>query len=131
MKHTIRFLTAILVFILSISACISDANGRTLTADNAGQTIDMNVGDIINIELEGNPSTGYTWEVAEMDKTVLKPVGDTEFETANDLVGASGVLILRFEAISTGETPLILVYQRPWEQDIPPEEKFEVRLVVK
>ena len=131
MKRTIGLLTAFLVFIVLVSSCSSDENGRTLTVENAGQTIEMNVGYIFSVELEGNPSTGYTWEVAEMDTALLKQVGETEFETDNDLVGASGVLILRFEAIGTGETPLNLIYHRPWEENIPPEETFEVSLVVK
>ena len=131
MKRTIGCLTAFLVLIVSLSACSSDADDRTLTAENAGQTIELNVGDKFSVELEGNPSTGYTWEVAEMDTALLIQVGETEFETDNDLVGASGVLILRFESIGTGETPLHLVYHRPWEEDIPPEETFDVSLVVK
>lgn len=131
MKRTIGLLTAFIVLIVLVSACSSYENGRTLTDENSGQTIEMNVGDIFTVELEGNPSTGYTWEVAEMDTALLKQVGETEFETDNDLVGASGVLILRFEAIDTGETALNLVYHRPWEEDIPPEETFEVSLVVK
>jgi inhibitor of cysteine peptidase len=131
MKRTIGLLTAFLVLIVLVGACSSEENGRTLTVENAGQTIEMNVGDIFTVELEGNPSTGYTWEVAEMDTALLKQVGEMEFETDNDLVGASGVLILRFEAIGPGETALILVYHRPWEEDIPPEETFEASLIVK
>ena len=131
MKYTIGFLTAFLVLIVSVSACSSGANGRSLTAENAGQTFEMNVGEPFSVELEGNPSTGYTWEVADMDTAVLKQVGETEFETESDLVGASGVLILRFEAIGSGETELNLVYHRPWEEDVPPEETFEVSVVVK
>lgn len=131
MRLSIGFLTAFLVLVVSASACSSGANGRTLTAENAGQTITLNVGDTFSVELEGNPSTGYTWEVAEMDTAVLKQVGETEFVTESDLVGASGVLKIRFEAIGRGETSLNLVYHRPWEEDVPPEEIFEVSVVVK
>ena len=131
MKYTIGFLTAFLVLIVSVSACSSGANGRTLTAENAGQTIDMNIRESFSVELGGNPSTGYTWEVADMDTAVLIQVGETEFDSESDLVGASGILILRFEAIGSGETPLNLVYHRPWEEDVPPEETFEVSVVVK
>jgi inhibitor of cysteine peptidase len=119
------------MLIVFISACSSDANGQTLTAENAGQTIEMNVGDTLSVELEGNPTTGFTWEVAEMDLSVLKQIGETEFETDSDLVGAGGVLTLRFEAIGSGQTTLKLVYHRPWEQDVPPEKTFEVHLVTK
>ena len=131
MKRTIGFLTVFLVLIVSISACSSGANDQTLTAENAGKIIEMNVGDTFSIELEGNPSTGYTWEVADMDIAVLKQVGETEFETESDLVGASVVQVLRFETIGRGETALNLVYHRPWEEDVLPEEIYEVSVVVK
>ena len=131
MKRTIGFLVTFLVLILSASACSSGSNDRTLTAKNAGKIIEMNVRDTFSVKLEGNPSTGYTWEVAEVDTAVLKKVGETEFETESDLVGASGVLILHFEAIGRGETPLNLVYHRSWEEDVPREETFEISVVVK
>jgi inhibitor of cysteine peptidase len=124
-------LSVFLALISVVSACSSGASGRTLTAEDAGQTIEMNIGDTLSVELEGNPSTGYTWEVAEMNASVLKQIGETEFETDSELVGSGGVLILRFEAIGSGQTPLKLVYHRPWEQDAPPEETFEVSIIVR
>jgi inhibitor of cysteine peptidase len=131
MKRTRRLLTAFLVLIVFACACSSDSNERTLTTENAGQSIEMSVGETFSVELEGNPTTGFTWEVAKIDPAVLKQVGETEFESQSDLVGAGGMLNLHFEVIGKGETELQLVYHRPWENDIPPENTFTTIINVK
>jgi inhibitor of cysteine peptidase len=125
-----RFLTAGLLMILA--ACIS-AGGRPvmLTEENSGQSIDINTGQQLVISLEGNPTTGYTWEVGSMDEAVLKQIGEPEFKSSSGALGAGGVMILQFQAISEGDTALRLVYHRPWEQGIAPEKTFEVNVVVK
>jgi len=131
MNRTHRMLAAILVLIVFACACSSDTNERTLTAENAGQSIEMSVGETFLVELEGNPTTGFTWEVAKIDPAVLKQVGKTEFESQSDLVGAGGVMILHFEVIGNGDADLQLVYHRPWENDIPPENTFTTIINVK
>jgi inhibitor of cysteine peptidase len=125
-----RFLTAGLLMILA--AC-SSAGGRPvmLTEENSGQSIDINTGQQLVISLEGNPTTGYTWEVGSMDEAVLKQIGEPEFKSSSGALGAGGVMILQFQAISEGDTALTLVYHRPWEQGIAPEKTFEVNVVVK
>jgi inhibitor of cysteine peptidase len=131
MKRTHRLLTTFLVLIVLASACSSDTKELTLTAENAGQSIDMSVGETFSVILEGNPTTGFTWEVAKIDSAVLKQVGETEFESESDLMGAGGVLILHFAVIGTGEAELQLVYHRPWENDISPENTFSTIIRVK
>jgi inhibitor of cysteine peptidase len=71
------------------------------------------------VRLEANPSTGYVWEIAEMDGTVLREVGTGEFEPGSTLLGASGTLTRRFEAVGPGQGKLFLVYHRPWEKAEP------------
>ena len=102
-----------------------------LTEENSGQSIDINTGQQLVISLEGNPTTGYTWEVDSMDEAVLKQIGEPEFKSSSGALGAGGVMILQFQAISEGDTALRLVYHRPWEQGIAPEKTFEVNVVVK
>jgi len=82
------------------------------------------------ISLEGNPTTGYTWEVAEMDGGVLRQVGESEFEPESDAIGSGGVQILRFEPVNNGQTDLELVYHRSWE-DKEPVETFSIQVVVR
>jgi len=102
-----------------------------LTEADAGSTVEVSSGDTLAVTLEGNPSTGYIWEVAPGSLTVLEQVGEAEFDASADLPGAPGKLTLRFKAVAAGEQPLRLVYHRPWETDVAPVDTYEVRVVVK
>ena len=101
-----------------------------LTEKDAGSTVDMKVGDTLQVMLEGNPTTGYDWEMASGDEAVLEQLGASTFKADSDLVGAGGQVTLRFKAVAAGQTTLQLVYHRPWETDEPPAETFEVTVIV-
>ena len=131
MKSIFKLFLLILILNISLSACNTGSNANTLTAADAGKTIEMSTGETFAVELEGNPTTGYAWEVDEINPAVLKQVGEPEFKAESDLVGAEGIVILHFEAIASGDTPLKLIYHRPWEEDVPPLEIFEVGILVK
>jgi inhibitor of cysteine peptidase len=125
-----RFLLAGLLLVLA--ACSSTGgNPLMLTEKNDGQNVQMSNGQQLVVTLEGNPTTGYTWEVDTIDQAILKQIGEPEFKASSGALGAGGLMTLQFQAVSQGETPLRLVYHRPWEQDIAPEKTFEVNVVVK
>ncbi len=52
-----------LLFALAFTSC--SGIGDTLTEKNNGGSIDMEVNDLVNIELESNPTTGYGWFLSE------------------------------------------------------------------
>jgi inhibitor of cysteine peptidase len=120
-----------LVVVLSLSACASTPGSSLLTEKDAGKTVEIARGEILEVVLRGNPTTGYLWEMVSGDPTILRPIGKPEFKPERAAVGAGGVLTLRFEAASAGRTGLELAYRRPWEKDVPPIETFEVTVVVK
>jgi inhibitor of cysteine peptidase len=125
-----RFLLAGLLLVLA--ACSSaGGNPLMLTEKNDGQNVQMSNGQQLVVTLEGNPTTGYTWEVDTIDQAILKQIGEPEFKASSGALGAGGLMTLQFQAVSQGETPLRLVYHRPWEQGIAPEKTFEVNVVVK
>jgi inhibitor of cysteine peptidase len=102
-----------------------------LTAKDAGGTVEMKVGDTLQVMLEGNPTTGYDWEMAPGDEAVLEQLGASTYKADSDLMGSGGQVTLRFKAVAAGQTALQLVYHRPWETDEPPAETFEVTVTVK
>jgi inhibitor of cysteine peptidase len=98
--------------------------------------VDAEVGQTYFVKLEGNPTTGYEWEVAEANPQFLQIIGETEFEpnvseSGEDLVGSGGVFTFRIETINEGETSLKLVYRRPFEEGADPLRKFQVRIRVR
>jgi inhibitor of cysteine peptidase len=105
-----------------------------LSAEDSGARAELDAGDLLVVTLESNPTTGYAWEVSEVDKAVLAQVGEAEFQEAaqegEQLVGAPGVQTFRFVA-ARGETTLALVYRRSWEKDVEPLQTFTVEVVVR
>jgi uncharacterized repeat protein (TIGR01451 family) len=103
------------------SAAPAGADDEMVSLDEAdnGGTVDLRGGQELVIDLEGNPSTGYVWEVALVDDAVLQRVGQFEFEHYSDAIGSAGRQTLRFRAAGEGQTDLVLAYRRPWEDAAP------------
>ena len=91
-----------------------------------GAAIQVSAGSRFAIELEGNPSTGYTWE-AHVDSHHLELLGQ-EFEPYGFGIGVAGLEILSFRAVAAGETVIRCEYRRPWEQESRGEKQFRVAI---
>lgn len=130
MARKTLFLVALAAMVILITGCSS---GQTqLTAADNGKTVEVRAGNQITIVLEGNPSTGYTWEAKDLDASMFQQVGETEFKSGNPgLVGAGGTLTLTFKALKSGSATLTLVYHRPWETGVEPQNIFVVTVTVK
>ena len=107
----------------------------SLSAKDRGGQVEVDVGQVLVLTLESNPTTGYSWQVVEAEDSVLRQTGEAEFKETSEQdpapLGAGGVEIFRFEAVGAGETRLELVYHRPWEEGVEPLETFSVRVVVR
>jgi inhibitor of cysteine peptidase len=101
----------------------------TVTEADAGKTIRLHPGDALVVTLDGNPTTGYMWEREPSEDGVLVQVGEPAFQPASDALGASGKVLLHFEAKAKGETTLNLVYHRSWESEAPVK-VFAVTVIV-
>ena len=98
--------------------------------DNGSQ-IKLNKGQMLVITLEANPTTGYTWEVAELIANDLRQVGEIEYNPESNKLGSGGVQTLRLDAVNVGQTSLKLVYHRPWEKDVEPLKTFSLQVVIR
>jgi inhibitor of cysteine peptidase len=131
MAVSISVLTAILAVVVMAGICgCSAQSALALEGADDGREVTLQKGQTLTIKLEGNPTTGYSWEVVESEGAIVQQVGEPEFEADSDLLGAPGTQTLRFEAVETGQMELKLVYQRPWETDVEPLETFTVQVTV-
>lgn len=72
------------------------------------------------IELEANPSTGYTWDVAtEGDSVALYAIETVLAEETKQLPGAPVTQRYVFNINNVGTTTLTFAYARAWEQKTP------------
>jgi predicted secreted protein len=95
------------------------------------QGVGLEVGDILEVVLPANLSTGYLWEVGFYDQSVLNPYGEPEFFSTSTNPGTEESQKLHFEAIGEGETELVLVYQRSFEEQDVNQRTFQVDVTVK
>jgi len=102
-----------------------------LTEADAGRLFELRVGDTLEVTLLGNPTTGFQWEVSEINSAILEPIGEPKFEPSSNAVGSGGNVTLRFEAVGTGQTELKLIHHRPFEENVPPIQTFEVTITVR
>ena len=84
------------------------------------------------IELEGNPTTGYTWVYTMSPEGIVHEVSNqyTASKTGERVVGSGGKFVFTFEAIAEGEAELVFSYLRPWEEGIPPVEAVIYKAIV-
>jgi inhibitor of cysteine peptidase len=125
-----RSLIALAASMAAIVATRPDDTGElpALNLDDHGADTRLSPGESFTIELEGNPSTGFTWEVTEVDRWVLTAVGEPRFTPSDRLMGG-GTVRFRFAAVQAGETTLVLSYRRPWSPNSPLQ-TFRLRVVV-
>lgn len=101
-------------------------------ADDGGQA-ELEMGQILVVTLESNPSTGYHWEISKITNSLLVQLGEPEFKPADTtempMVGTGGWEIFRFKAVRAGQTTLELVYHRSWE-DAEPLKNFTIQVNV-
>ena len=121
-----------LLILLTALAGLLSACGQPLamTDVNDGEAVAIEVGQELEVSLPANPSTGFGWTIVIDDPSVLEQVGESEFVSeSEELVGAGGVLTMRFVGLAQGSTRLRLDYERPFE-DVEPEDSFFLDVTV-
>ena len=132
MKRLPILLLIIVLAALAISAYIArNPSVIRINEADAGKTIELSTGDTLELSLEGNPTTGYTWEVLS-GQALLEQMSEVEFSAASQqLVGSSGQMLFKFEAVAAGETILEMAYLRPFERDVEPLQSYSINIFVK
>ncbi len=103
----------------------------TLTAADTDQTKALTVGEAVQIELAGNATTGYRWEVQAIEGTAVRHEETLYEPEQTDRVGSGGLFVVKFTAVEAGAATVQLAYRRPWETDAEPAETFTATFNVK
>ena len=136
--HLISYFVSLTTLLaLPLAGCIT-ASSKTvqpddvqLTDTNNGGQVTVKVGQTINLQLESNPSTGFGWEVSQVDTTLLAQKGDKTYAPASQnksVAGGGGWEYFHFTVQQKGETTLKLIYHRSWEKGVEPAQTFEVKI---
>jgi predicted secreted protein len=95
-----------------ITVVVIDKDVATIVVTPAirGNSENLQVGDILEIQIPTIPKEGYEWEVTDLDTTVLIQEGSAVYTADPSPDSAGGTVILRFRAVSAGTTDLSLAY---------------------
>jgi predicted secreted protein len=144
LKLFIKFIIAInlICYIISEHKDIPLERQFDLDRIEEGQIFTVAVNTEFSIKIEGNPSTGYGWYLAEgiQDEDTLASINLTEDGATKDYVdypqpdieaGMSGVFYFDFVGKRTGIYPLIFVYKRPLDVVIQKEKLIKINVIDK
>jgi inhibitor of cysteine peptidase len=127
MFRTVRLLA--LGALLFLGACAKPQVIQKAQKDD-GSTVEMRKGDKLDIALEGNPTTGFSWVIAEGDTTIIVQEGEMQFLPSTDAAGATGSETLHFGAVGKGKATLRLEYRHPSETNVDPARVYTLRVAV-
>jgi inhibitor of cysteine peptidase len=98
------------------------AGGATVVTEQTHGDVSLKVGAVLEVRLEANHTTGYSWVFAPAVNPVLMRQGKAVYQehVAGGAVGAGGVEVWRFKAVKAGKQGLQFEYRRPWEKGTPP-----------
>ena len=134
MKRYHALLLVILLLIASALAARQVWGGKNVVrlgmADN-GRGVILEADQTLEIALDGNITTGYSWELGAAVEPLLRLQGEPEYVVSSELLGAGGVTIFRFAPDAPGTVTLRLLYRRPWEKDVAPAQTFAVQVTVR
>ena len=98
-----------------------------------GQTVQVSVGQVAELRLKENPTTGYRWQVRRNGEPACRIREDfleAPPQTLPAQPGQGGTHVWRIEGVKVGICDLALDYVRAWESDQKPAQSFDVRIRV-
>lgn len=98
--------------------------------DKKTTSIFVKNGAQFSIMLDSNPSTGYSWKLADPIETeYLEFIGSTFIpkERQKMMVGVGGTEVWTFKALKPGKTTIKMEYSRP-DGTVGSEKEFKVRI---
>ncbi len=102
-----------------------------LDSNDSGSELKLNVGDEFFVELESNPSTGYSWELFDSTSIPMVQLRSSVYVAPDsDLVGVAGTQTFRFEAVEFGAGVVRLEYIRTFDDVIIPDKIVEYVVIV-
>lgn len=135
-----RFLTAIGVagLLCLIFGCetsesqMQKAEKYRLNEGLNGRTMILKEGEGFSLRLRSNPTTGYSWKVSSIDKSVLELLGNKYIREnkKQKTVGSGGIDLFFFKAVGPGKTKLKIDYIRSWEKFAKPAKTFNLEVRV-
>lgn len=95
-----------------------------LSKNDNGQHVEINVEDVIEITLHESPTTGYQWEIAELNEVDIQVISEDFNLNPEVAIGAGGTKIIRLKVKKKGTGRIRLENRRSWNGEV--AEHFEI-----
>lgn len=102
----------------------------TLTDNDNGKTVDVQVGDTITVCIAENPTTGYCWDNEQLDNPLLELQSSDYKSTSEGLMGGGGERSFTFRVVQAGKTEIKLKLWRVWLGDKSIAKRYSVTLQI-
>ena len=108
MKKTLQVILFIFLFSQLQTACSKQTTGSGVDNYN------LQIGQTVDITLNANPSTGYSWTwINKGTVTTVDSIAAISVST-NNVPGSPSQQIWRFKAIKAGSDSIKFKYAQPW-----------------
>lgn len=98
-----------------------------ISGNDDNKKLTLKKGDLFEVRLEAQLSTGYSWQVTSIKGAEKK--GGSKIETLDgQTTGGKEIQVLQFTATEQGEGSIILHYIQPWKGKTDTDKKFTVLL---
>ena len=111
------------LFLVSGSVVVPQApSGVTVVDEKTAGDVTLKVGTTLEVRLEANHTTGYSWVQTPAANPVLERQGKAKYQQGptDGKAGAGGVELWKFKAAKAGKQNLRFEYRRPWEKSASP-----------
>ncbi len=102
-----------------------------LTKEDSGKEIEIRVGDIIQVELQGMGGAGYKWHVQDLGTDPVRLISEETKAVSGGKMGAPVLVIWKFEVTGAGSVELRMDHYRPWEGIGRSTDHFSIRLNIR
>jgi inhibitor of cysteine peptidase len=101
----------------------------SLADTDNNRTVDVRLGDTVQVTLRENATTGYRWAIDRYDEEFIEFL-KSEPHYAQNTIGAGGTVAFTFQGRKAGTGEVVLKNWRHWEGDSSVASRFRFRLNV-
>ena len=134
-RSTLR-LSLLLTLFLTLASCgNSDGAPPTvkLAETDSGSSVVLRQGQMLEVSLPENGTTGYLWEIVPGTESILSAQGSSYAATNSTdqtMVGGGGMRTFTFMAAASGSAALRIILRQPWMTNVAPAKSFEAAITV-
>jgi predicted secreted protein len=117
-------------FAVAWLSSVANAETKVATDADKGNDIQVKVGDVLEVRLNANPSTGFKWYVHPKSTALLRLTGETQTAGAERAADRPQVQVFSFEIKRKGDGILLMRYAPAKQKPILGEEEYTLHVVI-